>query len=137
MNAPRDFYEVLAEWEEAKRLKAHWTERERVLRHALITSTFTNPREGTNKAPLKDGRILVATHKLKREINPKVFPQVDMELGALGYNRPLSHFLKTTFDLKLTEYREAPEPVRAVLDRMITIKPASPDLMIKEEGPHD
>lgn len=129
---PADFYTALEQWETIKDIMGILKERELTLRTALMASTFKAPKEGANRAKLRDGRVLVATHKVNRSVDSTKLPQIDQELAAMRSNYRTTEFFKTRHDLLLTDYRSAPPNIQQLLDRAITLKPGTPNLEIKD-----
>lgn len=131
---PRNFYDALAEWLDVRDALKPLQEREKELRLQLFAAAFPEPREGANNYPLPTGQKFVGTHKTTRSVEEKKIGEVDQLLQASGSNYRVGHFLKPSYSLKATEYKQAPANVRAILDRMITTKPAMPVIEVKDDA---
>ena len=125
---PRDFLDVLGEWEQAKSAAASWTAREKELRSLLFNAAFDNPVEGVNALQLVNGRILKGTYKVTRTVDQDRVEQVAEEIRRISNAVDTEKLFPKKYGLGLKAYYSLPEEVRAVVDRVVSSKLGSPVL---------
>jgi len=118
-----DYYATLARWQELKLAITKLQEEERALRDGLFTGTFPKPTEGVNKSMLPDGREVKGTYKLNRTVLQDAVPALPATLRKMVF--------KTTYELKLAEYRKLDKASQKTVDKALTVKPGLPTLEIK------
>lgn len=116
------------EWYNLQGQLATLKARESVLRAKIFQANFTDPREGTNKVPLSEGWILKATHVLNRTVDIAGFTAMRDELAAAAI--PCDQIIKYKPELAISVYRTLTQEQMNLFDRVITIKPGTPQLEV-------
>lgn len=124
------YEETLAEWQETAIALKALTAREKALREGLFKGTFPDPVEGTNTYELPDGRKVKGVHKITRTLKADVLGQLVQE-GKVP-NEVAGAITRWKAELKVKEYKELPEDVRALLNACVESKPGMPTLEIVE-----
>ena len=119
-----DWLQKLERWAELRESIKHLTDEEKSLREELFTASFPNPKEGTNKVQLADGRILKGHYRIYRKVMPLDYEQLDERLQAACFE------LKPS--LKIKPYRALSLPDMAAADRALYIKAGLPGLELVE-----
>lgn len=118
----------LEEWYTMQKQMAELKGRELVLRNKIFGALFTAPREGTNKVPLSEGWVLKAQYVLNRTVDIAGFTSMREELEAAGV--PCDQIIKYKPELNVTVYRTMTAEQLNLVDRILTIKPGTPQLEI-------
>lgn len=132
----------LAKWYNLKKQLADVKTAEILLRTRIFKFFFPTPEEGTNTHPLKDGTgaELKAVHTIDRKVDEGELEALKAALAeAATDDKNNLHGLEFDFDklivwkpeLKIAEYRKLSEAQREVFDRVLTVKPGSPQVDIK------
>jgi hypothetical protein len=132
----------LAKWFLLKKQLAEVKTAEILLRTRIFKFFFPTPEEGTNTHPLKDGTgaELKAVHTIDRKVDEGELEALKAALAeAANDEKNNLHGLEFEFDklivwkpeLKIGEYRKLSEAQREVFDRVLVVKPGSPQVDIK------
>ncbi len=132
----------LADWFLLKRKLAEIKTAEILMRQRIFKFFFPTPEEGTNTHPLKDGTgaELKATHVIDRKVDEGELEALKAALEAAKADEKNNlHGLEISFEdlivwkpeLKVAAYRKLSEAQREVFDRVLVIKPGSPQMDIK------
>jgi hypothetical protein len=78
------YMQILAEWIDDKQKLAFYKEREKQNRLLLFAGTFPNPKEGTQKHKLPDGRTIKAQYRINRKIDEAALPATLAKMRELG-----------------------------------------------------
>jgi hypothetical protein len=123
--------ELIAEWNDLQEQLGKLKAKEMLLRQAIYTGLFNDPKEGTNTYPLLQGWELKATRVIDRKIDLPVLQAIagaDGPLHKAGIRA--DDYIKWTPELKIKEYRTLTAEQRAVFDQALTIKDGSPQLKL-------
>ena len=132
----------LAKWFLLKKQLAEVKTAEILLRTRIFKFFFPTPEEGTNTHPLKDGTgaELKAVHSIDRKVDEGELEALKAALeAAKGNEKDNLHGLEIPFDdlivwkpeLKVAAYRKLTEAQREVFERVLVVKPGSPQVDIK------
>lgn len=107
----------------------------RCLGKKIFKFYFPNPKEGTNKADLKDGTgaQLKAVHVIGRTVELGSLDALRSAIRTEGSNLPklpIADLIKYKPELVIGEYRKLTEEERCIFDQCLIIKPGSPQLEI-------
>lgn len=126
------FEEALDRWVKLSAELARVKREEMELRNQLFGAAFQNPKEGTNKLILNDGREFVGKHNINRSVDAAQVPTVVQEIAKLGKNDVVADdYFKVKYDLAVGLYKKAPPEVKLILTRAVTEKPGSPSIEIR------
>lgn len=128
----QEHFELLEEW----RLLVTYLatvkpniDREKELRAQIVAGFFPKPKEGVNDLKLDENWLLKATCKIDRKINIETFKTVSDQL--LKEHKINSETLvKQDPVLIIKNYKALTEGQKRVFDQTLTIKPASPTLVL-------
>lgn len=132
----------LAKWFLLKKQLAEVKAAESLMRSRIAKFFFPTPEEGTNNHPLKDGTgaVLKLVHSIDRKVDEAELEALKAALADAETN-PESNLRGMEFDfdklivwkpeLKTAEYRKLSEAEVQVFDRVLTVKPGSPQVDIK------
>lgn len=123
-----EFLGALNEWEQLTKDLALMSQREKELRQRIFDACFDDPKEGTNKKPLKGGYVLNAQYKLNRTIDAAQLPAVRELLEK--ENVSFDSVFKFKPDLVTSGYKALTGNAKTVVDMALTIKPGLPTLEI-------
>ena len=101
---------------------------EAILRNKIFKYFFRNPVEGTNKVPLDKGWVLKATLPINRKVQIELLTAMDLELRAAGI--PMDDLVVRKPELSVTSYRKLTDEQVKLFDRILEIKPGSPQMEI-------
>lgn len=133
---------ILSDWAEAKRSSAYWREQETNLRAQVVEAFSTETdamKAGVENVDLPQGYTLKIEHSLKYELDKADdFEKVDKacdeiervlgeEVGALIVER----LIKRKLEISVTEYKKLPDKAKAIVDKVLTIKPGPKSVEIK------
>lgn len=120
----KDLEQWYAIQNELKALKAT----EMLLRQKIFKGYFTEPKEGTNTAPLAHGWVLKGTYVLNRDVDLATMGAMKEQFIAAGVSTDTLVQFKPSLVVK--EYRTLTEEQRHLFDRALIIKPGAPSLEI-------
>ena len=101
---------------------------EMLLRQKIFKHFFTAPTEGTNTAPLSEGWVLKATYPITRKVEMPLLVAAAPDLRNAGII--VEDLIRNVPELVISKYRTlTPEQVQLV-DRVLTVKPGSPQMEI-------
>ncbi len=151
--------EDLADWHAKKDALARAQQAEMTLRLRVVKWFFPDPEEGANNAQMPDGTKINLTHPISRKVDEAslaTFKKLTVResvqlLAAIGMDPTVMDPDMPVFDamgiapdvlleykpsLKTTEYRTLTAEQLAIFDRVLEIKPGSPQLKIefKKDG---
>jgi hypothetical protein len=132
----------LAKWFLLKKQLATVKAAESLMRARIAKFFFPSPDEGTNNHPLKDGTgaVLKLTHTIDRKVDEGELEALKAVLAEAETDEKSNlHGITLDFDklivwkpeLKIAEYRKLSEAERQVFDRVLVVKPGSPQVDIK------
>ena len=136
------FEEYVSEWESLAKTIADNKDdmraivsKEMVMRKAIEASVKeaagSHWREGVNKFPLPDGRTLKITHKVSRTIDPEQLEVVREQYQQLNDRTvEFDDLYRVKYEINKRELDKLSDNARLVLSRMLTNKPAAPDVDI-------
>ena len=101
---------------------------EALLRSKIFKSFFPNPIEGTNTAPLAEGWVIKATYPITRKPDAALLVSMGPELRAAGIR--MDEVIRYKPEVAITEYKKLTEEQRHLMDRVLEIKPGSPQMEI-------
>lgn len=108
---------------ELKALKAS----EMLLRKRVFGGFFPDPKEGVNKAPLKDGYVLEATYPIERKFDEAALTAMAPQFEE--HKIVTDSLVKQKPSLVVSAYRLLTDEQRVVFDQALVIKPGSPTSM--------
>jgi hypothetical protein len=120
---------LIAQIDAAKEYLKPLQEAEMKLRKELFAESFPEPKEGVNKLTLDDGRVLNGTYSLERKVDEAALVTNAKRFQEAGIN--LSALIRTKYELDTKTYRTLDAEQLAMIDEVITAKPASPTLVLK------
>lgn len=124
--------DLITAWVEADKQRAKWVAEEMELRKAVFAALFPTPVEGSqNKIRIGHGKAIQADHKINRTIS-----QAEHDaLRAMDNVAPLvAAVTKYKPELKTKEFKALSDEERNLIAPMITEKPGSPSLELKDEN---
>ena len=132
----------LAKWFLLKKQLADVKTAEILLRTRIFKFFFPTPEEGTNTHPLKDGTgaELKAVHTIDRKVDEGELEALKAALEAAkadekdnlhGLEIPFEDLIVWKPELKTAAYRKLSEAQQQVFDRVLVVKPGSPQVDIK------
>ena len=121
--------EDLNTWSEMVKQLAALKAAESLLRGKIFKGMFPNPVEGTNKVPLAQGWILLATYPIARKVDLATLVAKAPALREAGI--VVENVIKHTPELIISAYRGLTEDQRNLLDQVMEIKPGSPQMKIE------
>lgn len=126
---------VMAAWVAAETKLQEVKLEEMLLRKAVFEVKFPGIPEGTHRVPLANGYQLKAVGKLNYNLANKE-GQTEKALEELEKLGPKGAFLadrlvKWSPELSITEYRQLEPQYKAIIDTVLTVKPAAPTLEIE------
>lgn len=131
----------LVEWYKMKKQLAALKVAENLLRNRIFKFFFKTPTEGTNSHPLKDGTgaVLKAVHGIARKIDESELEALRDAMATEGSNLPefgLTKLIKWKPELSISEYRKLSDEDKQIFDRVLIVKPESPqvDIVIPKRG---
>lgn len=121
---------LITDWVKADTERAKWVAREMELRKQLFGDLFPNPVEGAgNKIRVGHGKAIQATHKINRTIDRAMHD----ELRKMDNVAPIiAEVVKYTPELKIREFKLLAKESILAIAPMITEKPGSPTLELKD-----
>jgi hypothetical protein len=134
--------ELIAQWQLARSNLAVALAAELKLRNALVTSQFPNAEEGANTVDLANGWKLTATIKYNYNLDNKRIDDAIDRMELLGERGKLiaERLVKYKAELSISEYRKLTDEnagdteakINAIINDVLTIKPGTPSLELKE-----
>lgn len=124
--------DLITRWVEADKQRAKWVTEEMNLRKEVAAALFANPVEGAgNKTRIGHGKAIQMTHKINRTIQQAEHD----ELRKKDNIAPLiAAVTKYKPELKVREFKALSDEDRNLIAPMITEKPGSPELEMKDEN---
>jgi hypothetical protein len=101
---------------------------EALLRSKIFKAAFPNPVEGTNTYPLSQGWVLKATYPISRKCDVASLVALAPELREAGIK--LEDVVRYKPELAVGEYKKLTDEQRHLFDRVLEIKPGSPQMEI-------
>jgi hypothetical protein len=101
---------------------------ESLLRAKIFKAAFPNPVEGTNTYPLSQGWVLKATYPISRKVDETLLIAMAPELRAAGI--VVDDLVRVKPELTVGVYKKLSKEHRAFFDRVLEIKPGSPQMEI-------
>ena len=127
--------EVLAEWERLKKVIEDTKALELDFRKYVVDRAFPDKHEGTNTVELNNGYSLKANIKYNYKLDPDndVVEKTLDELASTGNEGAFLADRLVTWkpSLSLKEYRELAPQYKKIIDKIVTITDATPELKIK------
>jgi hypothetical protein len=101
---------------------------ESLLRMKIFKAAFPAPVEGTNKYNLAQGWVLKAVYGLDRKVDVALLKAMASELreGHIA----VDEVVRYKPEVAITEYKKMTDEQRQLFDRVLTIKPGSPQMEI-------
>lgn len=132
---------VLSAWKQASTEAKAWRDRESFLRKQVIDA-FSNDQapgySGTENIDIGWGHKLVILHKITYDLDKADnFANVDKALNQIehsqeGGNVIAERLVKWKPELSVSEYKKLTPAQKAMIDRVITIKDATPSVELKQ-----
>lgn len=104
-------------------------EQEQELRKAIFALAFPKPEEGTQRMDLGEGWKLKAVHKVDRKLDEAALPAVLKQLRARKV--AVDELVTYKPSLCVSIYKALPADLRAIMDEVVTSKPAMPSLEVE------
>lgn len=124
---------LLDAWKQAKEQLDFWKKLEGQYREDLVTALFKDAPIGTNNHELPTGETLSCVKKLNYKLDPDTTPIAQQSIyGIIGPDLA-RRLVKWKPELSLSEYKKLPDNARAIIDKVLTITPATPSLELKEK----
>lgn len=125
------YYALMAEWKSDKINLAYYKEQEASKRMQLFGGAFPNPKEGTNKLLLADGRTIKATYTINRKIDDAALPvtlQAMREQGVANTDA----LVRYKAELAKKEWNTLSDENKLLFSPAIIATPGMPQLEIIE-----
>lgn len=122
---------ILAEWEDDKRKLSYYKEQEGEKRRILFAGAFPNPKEGTNRHKLPDGRQVVGKYTIGRKIDEAALPvtlQAMREAGVANTDVLVSY----KPSLAKREWNTLSEDNKLLFSAAVIATPGMPGLEIEQ-----
>lgn len=123
--------DLVSRWERAKVALDTAKKLESELREEVVAAFFRVNSTGTHHFDTSDGRDLVCVKKLNYKLDKDTTAAAQSEIAALIGAELAGHLVNWKPDLSLTEYKKLPDAAREIIDRALTISPATPTLELK------
>lgn len=128
--APDPYLQMLDEWEDASARLAVLKEKEMDLRLKLFAGAFANPKEGTNKHKLPDGRELIGQHKVNRKIDEASLPVILEAMRAAGVANT-DRLVRYKPELAKSEWNTLSDEMKLIFSPAVIAVPGAPTFEIK------
>jgi len=126
---PDPYLQLLAEWEEDKRMLERYKEREMNKRLLLFAGAFPNPKEGTQKHLLPDGRTISAQYKINRKVDEAALAVTLAALKEAGVANT-DALVRYKPELAIREWKSLSEDSKLTFSPAIISSPSAPTLEI-------
>jgi hypothetical protein len=123
--------DLVSRWERAKSALDAAKKLERELREEIVAEHFQQNSTGTHHFDTPDGRDLVCVKKLNYRMDKATTAQAQTEIAAIIGNELAGRLVNWKPDLSLKEYGQLPDAARTIIDRALTITPATPTLELR------
>jgi len=123
--------DLVSRWERAKVALDAAKKLESALREELVAAHFQQNSTGTHHFDTPDGRDLVCVKKLNYKLDKDTTAEAQSVIATLIGVELASRLVSWKPDLSLTEYKKLPDNARVIIDRALTITPATPTLELK------
>lgn len=127
--------EIVSTWHAAKQQLAALQKQERDLRSQMIAALSTGEiEEGTERVPIGHGKDLVITHKLNYTLDASdeaIESELDYVAKSMG-EVVAERLVKFKPSLSVSEFKALDHDVKKRFARLVTTKPASPSVEIKD-----
>lgn len=126
---------LVQQWQEAKEALAAWQRRERDLRAEIIGATTDGTVDsGVENVPFGPNHRIAITHRLiyKLDDGPALDAALEDVSRSMG-DTIAERLVKFKPELSVSEYKKLDPDVQKRFNRVITTKPGSPSLEIKEQ----
>ena len=120
--------EDLNQWNTMHQQLAALKSSEMLLRMRIFKGMFEDPHEGTNTVPLAQGWVIKATYPITRKPDVALLTAATGELRAAGI--PLDSVIIYKPEVAVREYKKLSDAHRNLIDRVLDIKPGSPQMEI-------
>lgn len=134
-NPPVDTEQLARNWYSAKQSLDYWKDQEEKLRKQVIDSAFkTTARNGTKRVNLNDGVKLKAVfnNTLKLDKDPIKEDYSHLQAALQGVNpQILNKLIKWEPKVSTSEYKKLTDSEQTIVDKVLTIKPGTPQLDIE------
>lgn len=120
----------LAEWYKMQQKLAKLKSAEALLRNKIFKGLFLAPTEGTNKHQLNDGTgaVLKATHVINRSVDEGALDALKEELRNKKIKT--ADLIRYKPELVISEYRKLTDEEQKLFDRVLIVKPGTPQMEI-------
>lgn len=130
-NEQQDPYlQMLDEWEDAAARLTVLKAKEMDLRLKLIAGAFPNPKEGTNKHKLPDGRELVGQVKVTRKIDEASLPVILAAMREKGVANT-DRLVKYKPELAKSEWNTLSDEMKLIFSPAVIAVPGAPSFEVK------
>lgn len=124
---------LVAEWIEASEALDIYKKREKDLREQVVEALFKDAPIGTNDHELPTGDTLSCVKKLNYKLDPDTTPIAQQSMYGIVGPELARRLVKWKPELSVSEYKKLPDNARAIIDKVLTITPATPTLELKEK----
>ena len=123
--------DLVSRWERAKAALDAAKKLESALREEIVAAHFQQNSTGTHHFDTPDGRDLVCVKKLNYKLDKDTTANAQTEIAVLIGVELATRLVSWKPDLSLMEYNRLPDNARVIIDRALTITPATPTLELK------
>ena len=117
-------------WLKARKAAKEWVAFENALRQKMVARMFADPKKGTNKYTLSDGRIVKLMHQVTTKLDGgQAHVDVIRDLIADGVLPKI--LLKAKYELAETVYKTLSDEQKLVLADYVVTKPESPQVTLE------
>lgn len=122
---------LVAEWATADLALDTAKKREKDLREQVVEALFADAPIGTNNHELPTGDTLACMKKLNYKLDAETTANAQTAVAFLIGHELTKRLVKWKPELSLSEYKKLPDNARAIIDKVLTITPATPSLELK------
>lgn len=123
--------DLVSRWERAKATLDAAKKLESALREEIVAAHFQQNSTGTHHFDTPDGRDLVCVKKLNYKLDKDMTADAQTQIAVLIGVELATRLVSWKPDLSLTEYKKLPDAAREIIDRALTITPATPTLELR------
>ena len=134
-----DLMNVVARWNEAKLALKEAQEAERELRAMAVSLAFPGiapDAEGAKRVPLGNDKELKVTFKLNYKLDPDAADDALTAMEKAGEEGKFlaERLVKWKPELSISEYRKLPGNFAAMIEKALTVTPATPTVEIVDKS---
>lgn len=118
------------QWIKARQAAKEWTAFENALRAKVVERMFKDPKKGTNKYTLSDGRIVKLIHNITTKLDGGQ-QHVDIIRDLIADGVLPKILLKAKYELAETVYKTLSDEQKLAIADYVVTKPESPQVTLE------